>query len=167
MSIWPLNLSEEVASFARAFKAMPRPAKFVAGGALLLAGALVALMLATLILRWSAHLSAIDATKPRISRVLGYVDSAPLIGSKVSEVGVLMEDLIIMDNGASGRGGALMQQQLRELASDAGLTVTGSQVKPAEDAGVLTKLAVTLQVQGGPEELNQEILLKILSHYYF
>ena len=68
----------------------------------------------------------------------------------MAEVDIALSELAIEDTGDTGRGGALLQQQLRQLAGEVGLTVVGSEVKEPEALEALVKLNATLQLTGGP-----------------
>jgi hypothetical protein len=103
---------------------------------------------------WMSNVSEISATKPRISRLLGYIEAAPRITDALADVNVALSELAIEDTGDSGRGGALLQQQLRQLASEAGLTVVGSEVKEPEALDALVKLNATLELTGGPDDFD-------------
>ena len=59
------------------------------------------------------------------------------------------------DTGDTGRGGALLQQQLRQLAGRVGLTVVGSEVKEPVQLEALVKLNATLKVTGGPDDFDE------------
>ena len=104
---------------------------------------------------WFSSLSEISATKPRISRLLGYIEAAPQIEAATVEVETALTRVAIEDTGDTGRGGALLQQQLRQLAGDVGLTVVGSEVKEPIELDALVKLNATLQVTGGPDDLDE------------
>jgi len=104
---------------------------------------------------WLASFSDISATKPRISLLLGYIEAAPQIESATAEVELALTQVAIEDTGDTGRGGALLQQQLRQLAGAAGLTVVGSEVKEPVQLEALVKLNATLQVSGGPDDFDE------------
>ena len=103
---------------------------------------------------WLGSLSDISAMKPRISRLLGYIEAAPQFESATAEVESALAQVAIEDTGDTGRGGALLQQQLRQLASAVGLTVVGSEVKEPTQLEALVKLNASLQVIGGPDDLD-------------
>jgi hypothetical protein len=134
---------------------LPAQARSVLIGAVLTVTALTLMTLSHLFGWWIDHVADIGATKPRISRLLGYIDAAPRINATLAEVDITLSDLAIEDTGDTGRGGALLQQQLRQLASEAGLTVVGSEVKPPESLDALVKLKATLQLTGGPDDLDE------------
>jgi hypothetical protein len=104
---------------------------------------------------WLDTLSQIGSTKPRISRLLGYIEAAPQIESATAGVERALAQVAIEDTGDTGRGGALLQQQLRQLAGEVGLTVVGSEVKEPVQLEALVRLNATLQVTGGPDDLDE------------
>lgn len=113
------------------------------------------LVLANVMGWWISAASDVATVKPRISRLLGYIEAAPRIDLALAEVEAALASVAIEDTGDSGRGGALLQQQLRQLASDVGLTVVGSEVKEPEALDALVKLNATLQVTGGPDDFDE------------
>ena len=115
---------------------------------------LTLLALGNIFVWWASNLAEISTTKPRISRLLGYIDAAPKITATLAEVDIALSELAIEDTGDTGRGGALLQQQLRQLASEMGLTVVGSEVKEPEALDALVKLNATLQLTGGPDDFD-------------
>ena len=134
---------------------LPAQARSVLIGAVLIVTALTLLTLSNIFGWWISHVADISATKPRISRLLGYIDAAPRINATLAEVDIVLSELAIEDTGDTGRGGALLQQQLRQLAGEVGLTVVGSEVKEPEALEALVKLNATLQLTGGPDDLDE------------
>jgi hypothetical protein len=134
---------------------LPMQARSVLISAVLIVTVLTLLALSHIFGWWISHVADISATKPRISRLLGYLDAAPNINATLAEVDIVLSELAIEDTGDTGRGGALLQQQLRQLASEAGLTVVGSEVKEPEPLDALVKLNATLQLTGGPDHLDE------------
>lgn len=116
---------------------------------------LTLLVLVNVVGWWISAASDVATVKPRISRLLGYIESAPRIDLALTEVNAALTGVAIEDTGDSGRGGALLQQQLRQLAGDVGLTVVGSEVKEPEALDALVKLNATLQVSGGPDDFDE------------
>ena len=133
---------------------LPAQARSVLIGAALMLITLTLLALGNIFGWWMSNVSDISATKPRISRLLGYIEAAPSITATLAEVDAALSELAIEDTGDTGRGGALLQQQLRQLASEAGLTVVGSEVKEPEALDALVKLNATLQLTGGPDDFD-------------
>ena len=148
------SLLEQGVRLRKALVQLPVQARSVLIGAGLVVMVLTLLALGNIFGWWMSNVSEISATKPRISRLLGYIEAAPRITDALADVNVALSELAIEDTGDSGRGGALLQQQLRQLASEAGLTVVGSEVKEPEALDALVKLNATLELTGGPDDFD-------------
>ena len=148
------SLLEQGVRLRKAPVQLPVQARSVLIGAGLVVMVLTLLALGNIFGWWMSNVSEISATKPRISRLLGYIEAAPRITDALADVNVALSELAIEDTGDSGRGGALLQQQLRQLASEAGLTVVGSEVKEPEALDALVKLNATLELTGGPDDFD-------------
>jgi hypothetical protein len=148
------SLPQKGARIQRLLVQLPAQARSVLIGVSLIVITLTLLALGNIFGWWMSNISDISATKPRISRLLGYIEAAPSITTTLAEVDIALSQLAIEDTGNTGRGGALLQQQLRQLAGEAGLTVVGSEVKEPEALDALVKLNATLQLTGGPGDLD-------------
>ena len=148
------SLLEQGVRLRKALVQLPVQARSVLIAAGLVVMVLTLLALGNIFGWWMSNVSEISATKPRISRLLGYIEAAPRITDALADVNVALSELAIEDTGDSGRGGALLQQQLRQLASEAGLTVVGSEVKEPEALDALVKLNATLELTGGPDDFD-------------
>jgi len=148
------SLLEQGVRLRKVLVQLPVQARSVLIGAGLVVMVLTLLALGNIFGWWMSNVSEISATKPRISRLLGYIEAAPRITDALADVNVALSELAIEDTGDSGRGGALLQQQLRQLASEAGLTVVGSEVKEPEALDALVKLNATLELTGGPDDFD-------------
>ena len=134
---------------------LPLQARSIVYGAAATIALVTLLVLSNVLGWWLSSLSDISATKPRISRLLGYIEAAPQIELATAEIEAALTQIAIEDTGDTGRGGALLQQQLRQLAGDVGLTVVGSEVKEPVQLEALVKLNATLQVTGGPDDFDE------------
>lgn len=114
---------------------------------LLLSGAVIAW--------WIDSANSIGDSEPHISRLLGYIEAEPLIEQTLGEVNAVLSEVAIEDTGDTGRGGAILQQQLRDLAKRSGLTVVGSEVREPEKLDALMRLNATIQVSGDPASFDQ------------
>ena len=148
------SLLEKGVKVRLALAQLPVQARSLVVGATLAVMVLTVLALGNIFVWWVSNLSEISTTKPRISRLLGYIEAAPKITATLADVDIALSELAIEDTGDTGRGGALLQQQLRQLASEVGLTVVGSEVKEPEALGALVKLNTTLQLTGGPDDFD-------------
>ena len=134
---------------------LPLQARSVVYGATAVFAVVTLLTLSYVLGWWLGSFSEISATKPRISRLLGYIEAAPQIESATAEADLALMRVAIEDTGDTGRGGALLQQQLRQLAGRAGLTVVGSELREPVQLEALVKLKATLQVTGGPDDFDE------------
>lgn len=148
------SLLEQEARVRQALVQLPVQARSVLIGAGLVVMTLTLITLGNIFGWWMSNVAEISATKPRISRLLGYIEAAPSITATLADIDVALSELAIEDTGDTGRGGALLQQQLRQLASEAGLTVVGSEVKEPEALDTLVKLNATLELTGGPDDFD-------------
>ena len=119
---------------------LPLQARSVVYGATVVFAVVTLLTLSNVLGWWLGSFSDISATKPRISRLLGYIEAAPQIESATAEIDLALTRVAIEDTGDTGRGGALLQQQLRQLAGRVGLTVVGSELKEPVQLEALVKL---------------------------
>ena len=134
---------------------LPLQARSVVYGAATVFVVVTLLTLSNVLGWWLSSFSDISDTKPRISRLLGYIEAAPQIESATAEIDLALARVAIEDTGDTGRGGALLQQQLRQLAGRVGLTVVGSEVKEPVQLETLVKLNATLKVTGGPDDFDE------------
>ena len=132
-----MDLISKFHSVRDAFWRLPSPAKLVLGVVL----GSAALVLITVVLRlaiwWGSAGQATARLEPRIAQTLGFLDARQEIASALETRTNLLTSLALADSGGSGRGGALLQQEIRKLAASNGLTIIGSEVQepePLEDA---------------------------------
>lgn len=132
------------------FLRLPAPARLVFS---LVAGAIVVTLLTVgfkIVVWWVSTSQQSAFIEPRISQLLGYLQSEEQLRAALSERNQLLEDLAFPDSGDSGRGGALLQQEIRRLSSISGLTLIGSEVREPQPLENLLKLAVNVKVAGSP-----------------
>lgn len=134
---------------------LPLQARSLVYGAVAVIALVTLLVLSNLLGWWLGSFSEISSTKPRISRLLGYIEAAPEIESATADIEMALTQVAIEDTGDTGRGGALLQQKLRQLAGESGLTVVGSEVKEPSQLDTLVKLNATIQVTGGPDSFDE------------
>lgn len=134
---------------------LPLQARSLVYGAVAVIALVTLLVLSNLLGWWLGSFSEISSTKPRISRLLGYIEAAPKIATATADIETALAQVAIEDTGDTGRGGALLQQKLRQLAGESGLTVVGSEVKEPSQLEALVKLNATIQVTGGPDNFDE------------
>ena len=135
------------------FMALPPAARALAGA---VSGVLVLCLLSALTWFgsvWVASAQQIDALEPRVAQILGFIESEQKLLSTLAERDALLLKMVLPDSGESGRGGAVLQERVRNLSADAGLTVIGSEVLEPEETEDITKLTLSTKVAGPPEAL--------------
>lgn len=150
-------MHEQAKSWSQAWDSMlrlPIQARSVLALILLAALLATALALSAVFSWWVESVSETSTSKPRISRLLGYIEVTSQLEQALSETEGALSLVAIEDTGDSGRGGALLQQQLRSLANEAGLVVVGSEVREAEPLDLLVRLSATIQVTGSPASID-------------
>ena len=148
-----MDLISKFHSVRDAFWRLPSPAKLVLGVVL----GSAALILITVVLRlaiwWGSAGQATARLEPRIAQTLGFLDARQEIASALETRTNLLTSLALADSGGSGRGGALLQQEIRKLAASNGLTIIGSEVQEPEPLEDVAKLRVNVKATGLPENV--------------
>jgi len=148
-----MDLISKFHSVRDAFWRLPSPAKLVLGVVL----GSAALVLITVVLRlaiwWGSAGQATARLEPRIAQTLGFLDARQEIASALETRTDLLTSLALADSGGSGRGGALLQQEIRKLAASNGLTIIGSEVQEPEPLEDVAKLRVNVKATGLPENV--------------
>ena len=148
-----MDLIERFQAVRDAFWQLPSPAKLVLGVAL----GSVALILLTVVLRlaiwWGSAGQATARMEPRIAQTLGFLNARQEIARALESRTNLLTSLALADSGGSGRGGALLQQEIRKLAANNGLTIIGSEVQEPEILEDVDKLRVNVKATGLPENV--------------
>ena len=66
--------------------------------------------------------------EPRIAQIVGYLESEQRIDAALTAYGDMLDELAFPDSGESGMGGARLQQELRQMSTQSGLTLVGTEV---------------------------------------
>ena len=148
-----MDLIERFQSVRDAFWGLPSPARLVLGVVL----GSTALILFAVVLRlaiwWGSAGQATARLEPRIAQMLGFLNARQEISNALEARTNLLTSLAIADSGDSGRGGALLQQEIRKLAASNGLTIIGSEVQEPELLEDVDKLRVNVRARGLPENV--------------
>lgn len=135
------------------FIALPVPARALMGS--LLGGAMLLCLCGVFWLGswWAASAQQVDTLEPRVAQILGFIESQQRVESALSQREALLLTMVFPDSGASGRGGAVLQERVRNLSAEAGLTVIGSEVLEPEVLEDILKLKFGTKVAGPPRAL--------------
>ena len=155
---------------------LPQQARWLvlsSGSLLLLCVLLVLLQISVTLF---SGLSQITNTKPRIAKLLGYEEASQEIRAAAEASNAALSIFAFDDSVDADQRGAELQKALRRFASEAGLSIIGSQfvrevdsVEPPSDAFIT--LGVDLTMNGPPlgldvfltEVYNFEPALKVVS----
>lgn len=99
----------------------------------------------------------IEALQPRTSRHLGMVESFDdLVMASVAADNVLSELAYPVDR-ESAMTAAAMQQEIRELMTDAGVSISGSQILPVRKLEGFDRLSLDISVEGNIDALDEAL----------
>lgn len=135
------------------FMALPLPARALAGSVFAGAALIVISGVAWLGTWWVASAQQVDTLEPRVAQILGFIESQQKVESALSQREKLLLTMVFPDSGSSGRGGAVLQERVRNLSAEAGLTVIGSEVLEPEVLEDRVKLKLGTKVAGPPGAL--------------
>ena len=138
-----------------AFWRLPLPAKVVIGVSIGSAALILLTVILRLALWWGSSGQATARLEPRIAQMLGFRDAREEIAGALEVRSEVLANAAFLDSGDSGRGGALLQQEIRELADSNALTIIGSEVREPELLEDLAKLRVNVKVAGLPENVTR------------
>lgn len=113
----------------------------------------VLLLMTRLIVWWVESSAETARLEPRIAQIVGYLESEQRIDSALNAYGQMLGELAFPDSGESGIGGARLQQQLRQMSTQNGLTLVGTEVRQPDDQDTLLRLGVNMRVAGPPENV--------------
>ncbi len=155
---------------------LPRQARWLvlgSGSLLLLCALLVLLKISVMLF---SGLSQIGSTTPRIARLLGYEEASQEIGAAAEASKASLRTFAFDESVDADQRGAELQKALRQFASEAGLSIIGSQfLREVESAAPPSEAFITLGVDltmNGPpmgldvfltEVYNYEPALKVVS----
>ena len=148
-----MDLINKFHSVRDAFWRLPSPAKLVLGVALGSAALILIAVVLRLAIWWGSAGQAAAKLEPRIAQTLGFLDARQEIARALEARTNLLTSLALADSGGSGRGGALLQQEIRKLAASNGLTIIGSEVQEPEPLEDVAKLRVNVKAKGLPENV--------------
>lgn len=132
--------------------ALPRQAQSTLGLALFCALLLLWLVLSPLVGMWIEGEREIDATRPRLARLIGFEQSGDALSTSLRKARAELDRLVYPASAPAS--GAALQQLVRDLADDAGLMVARSQALGAESLEGLRRIRVNLELGGSAAELD-------------
>ena len=114
-------------------------------------------------LYWALHfwllrqdfVGEIEAIQPRTARLLGIMESVDQLRVASNEAGGMLRELAYPANRNSATTAAAMQQDIRELMTSAGLSISGSQILPTRGADGFDRLSLDITAEGNIDALDE------------
>jgi general secretion pathway protein M len=100
----------------------------------------------------------IDRLEPRIARLRGLVESEELLGNASGRLASRVQDLVYPASEDDASVSAALQNSVREIATDAGLTVSNSQVLKVKEEDGFERIGLKLTVSGDIGALDTALL---------
>lgn len=140
------------------FQGLPRQAQLTLLIAIAAFALLTYLLCAPLVRIWMENRAAIDTMEPRIGRMLGFEASGEELAQSLDSARGQLA-LYTYDPGEDLAGlGASLQQLVRELAEDSGLSVAGSQPVGGEGTEGIDAVQVNVELRGGVEAMERFLM---------
>lgn len=96
----------------------------------------------------------IDRIAPRVARLQGLIENEEALGLAAERAERLMVDLVYPVTEDRAAVSARLQQDVRQMLVDAGLSVTNSQVLPVREEAMFDHIGLKLTVNGDIEALD-------------
>lgn len=96
----------------------------------------------------------IESIEPRSARLLGIAESLNQLEQGSERAAAVLRNLAYQPGRDSAATAAAMQQDVRELMEDAGLSVSGSQILSSESVAGFDRLSLDITAEGNIEELD-------------
>ena len=104
----------------------------------------------------SAYAEEIDNIKPRTARLLGIEQSAEALASAGARADSLLSEVAYF-SGDSAANAASMQQEIRELVTEAGMSISASQILPPQQLDDHERLRLDITVEGNTNQLDEAL----------
>lgn len=99
----------------------------------------------------------IESIEPRTARLLGILESAGKLEAASAAAQARLRDLAFPSGRDSATVAASLQQNVRELMNDAGISVTGSQILATRSADGYDRLTLDITGEGNIEALDNTL----------
>lgn len=127
----------------------------------LVAGSLALLAIYAIVHFWmlrQAYAEAIEDLVPRTARLQGIVESEEQLVAAAAAVDEALAELAWPLDKDAAMTAASMQQLVRDAIANAGLTVSGSQILPAQPGAGFERLVLDLTASGNIESLDEAVV---------
>lgn len=100
----------------------------------------------------------IERLRPRIARMVGLMEVEEQLQLSVAGLGSQVANLVYPPTGDSAAISAALQRDIRQIMTDAGLTVLNSRILPLVQEERFDRIGLTLTVSGGLDALDAALL---------
>jgi general secretion pathway protein M len=129
----------------------------VVGGSFLCLAALVLYAVASFWLVRSSYSQEIDRIESRSARLLGLVEAEQELDVAATRLRGHLQELAYGDDTATATVSASMQQLIRDAMTDAGMSVSSSQILPIRQIDGFQRLSLDISVVGNISEAEEAI----------
>ena len=150
-----MNWAGKIIDLRDDFLGFPGPARAILAAIIGAVGLIMVVVLFRLLFWWGSSVQISTRLEPRIGQTLGFLEAEEQVAQALGERNGMLEQLAFPNTGDSGRGGALLQQEIRRLSAQNDLTVIGSEVQEPETLEDLLKLKVNVRVAGHPANVTR------------
>jgi general secretion pathway protein M len=99
----------------------------------------------------------IEAIQPRTARLLGMLDSVDQLGFASDTAHSMLRELVYPADQNSAKAASSLQQNVRELLTSAGLSVSGSQILPQRKSQRFDRLSLDITAKGNIDALDEAL----------
>jgi len=135
-----------------------RKTALIVGGTLALPIVLILFILLDFLLARQAYRAEIDRLEPRVARMRGLVKSEEQLRESVGVLGTQVLNLVYPATEDSATVSAALQKDVRQIMTDAGLSVTNSRILPVVEEESFDRIGLSLSVSGGLDALDSALL---------
>lgn len=100
----------------------------------------------------------IDRLKPRIARMIGLMESESQLQASAGQLGSHVLNLVYPPTEGSAGVSASLQKNIREIMTNAGLTVSNSRILPLIQEESFDRIGLSLTVSGSLGALDEALL---------
>ncbi len=141
-------------SWVRAY----RKSALIVGLTLLLPVLLVLFLVLDFFVMRQGYQSEIDRLNPRIARMAGLIQTQGQLQASAGRLGSQVLNLVYPPTEDSAAVSAALQKNVRQIMTEAGLTVTNSRILPIVEEENFDRIGLSLTVSGGLDALDEALL---------
>jgi general secretion pathway protein M len=134
---------------------------FIVGATLVLPVLLVIYVLLDFLVAWQGYQAEIDRLEPRVARMAGLIASEEQLRASASQLGSQVLNLVYPPTDDSATVSAALQKDMRQIMTDAGLSVTNSRILPVLQEESFDRIGLSLTASGELDALDSALLAMV------